>query len=150
MERDLESYRVGSLPRIYYVPEFISEAQEAQLLCEIRASKFKWTQVSGRRLQNHGGVVHTSGWLIQQQLPSWLQPLAQLTHSSTGVFGSDPPNHVLINSYEPGEGILVGHLPSRGPASAAIESLPGAREALRSPTRHLCLFHLCRSSHPRA
>lgn len=40
------SYRVGTFPTVYYVPAYVSEAEERQLLSEIRASKAKWTQVS--------------------------------------------------------------------------------------------------------
>lgn len=67
-------------------------------------------QLSGRRLQNHGGIVHTKG-LIPAPLPGWLQQLlTALPPQLLGLFPADqPPNHVLINSYQPGCGIMVGH-----------------------------------------
>ncbi len=49
--------------------------------------------------------MHQKG-LIQTPLSSWLTPLIQRMHHDTGIFGPDAPNHVLINSYAPGEGIL--------------------------------------------
>lgn len=64
-------------------------------------------QLSGRRLQNHGGIVHTKG-LIPSPLPRWLQGLADRLHADIPLFGDKAPNHVLINSYHPGEGIMVG------------------------------------------
>ena len=65
-------------------------------------------QVSGRRLQNHGGVVHQKG-LIPAPLPSWLQPLVGRLGALLGqeLYGGGAPNHVLVNAYAPGEGIMV-------------------------------------------
>ncbi|GIL86600.1 hypothetical protein Vretimale_11510 [Volvox reticuliferus] len=90
------------------VPDYVVPELEAALLREVRASRSKWVQLSGRRLQNLGGVVHAKG-LIPAPLPSWLQPL--LTRLAAeggegGLYGGQPPNHVLVNSYMPGEGIM--------------------------------------------
>ncbi|KAG2431207.1 hypothetical protein HXX76_009735 [Chlamydomonas incerta] len=64
----------GRLESLFYVPDYVGLGEEAALLREVRASRAKWVQLSGRRLQNHGGVVHAKG-LIPAPLPSWLQPL---------------------------------------------------------------------------
>ncbi|PNG99069.1 putative alpha-ketoglutarate-dependent dioxygenase ABH6, partial [Tetrabaena socialis] len=99
------------LPSLFYLPEYVNEAEEERLLREVRASRAKWVQLSGRRLQNHGGVVHAKG-LIPAPLPSWLQPLLQRLAAEgggdgpSGLYGGLPPNHVLVNSYRPGEGIM--------------------------------------------
>ena len=62
---------------------------------------------AGRRLQNLGGLVHKKG-LIPAPLPSWLTPLMGRLAGDTGAFGEGGqlPNHVLINAYQPGEGIM--------------------------------------------
>ncbi|XP_032246266.1 alpha-ketoglutarate-dependent dioxygenase alkB homolog 6 isoform X3 [Phoca vitulina] len=67
----LEPFRVEQAPPIiYYVPDFISKEEEEYLLRQVfNAPKPKWTQLSGRKLQN------------------WA-------------------NHVLVNQYLPGEGIM--------------------------------------------
>lgn len=64
------------------------------------------TQLSGRRLQNYGGSVTAKG-LLPAPIASWLQPLLTSLHADTGVFGDQPPNHVLVNEYRSGEGIMV-------------------------------------------
>ncbi|KXZ45946.1 hypothetical protein GPECTOR_49g530 [Gonium pectorale] len=99
------------------LPDYVGPAEEEALLREVRASKAKWVQLSGRRLQNHGGVVHTKG-LIPAPLPSWLGPLLRRLAAEGGddgggegsggggLYGGRPPNHVLVNSYHPGEGIM--------------------------------------------
>ncbi len=44
---DLEQYRVGDLPTLYYVPDAITPAEEQSLLTHITASKQQWKTVSG-------------------------------------------------------------------------------------------------------
>uniref|UniRef100_A0A2K6TI27 AlkB homolog 6 n=1 Tax=Saimiri boliviensis boliviensis TaxID=39432 RepID=A0A2K6TI27_SAIBB len=53
----LEPFRVEQAPPvIYYVPDFISKEEEEYLLRRVfNAPKPKWTQLSGRKLQNWGG-----------------------------------------------------------------------------------------------
>ncbi len=41
-----ESFRVGDLPTVYCVPEYVSATEEASLLREINGSRARWTQVS--------------------------------------------------------------------------------------------------------
>lgn len=50
----LETFRVEQAPPvIYYVPDFISKEEEEYLLRQVfNAPKPKWTQLSGRKLQN--------------------------------------------------------------------------------------------------
>lgn len=46
------------------------------------------------------------GGLLQSPLPGWLGSLLNRIDSDLGIF-EGPANHVLLNAYEPGEGILV-------------------------------------------
>lgn len=83
-------------------------------------------QVSGRRLQHHGGSVTPKG-LIAAPLPAWLAALGARMAENTAIFGKQqrrvtehdgpdvqaPPNHVLVNAYAPGEGIMVGRTLSK-------------------------------------
>ena len=48
---DLEQYRVGDLPTLYYVPDAITPAEEQSLLTHITASKQQWKTVSGAGTQ---------------------------------------------------------------------------------------------------
>jgi alkylated DNA repair protein alkB family protein 6 len=98
---DLDKYRVGELPTLYYIPDAVSPAEEERLLREIRASKQQWKSVSGRRLQSLGGMVHKQG-LIPAPLPGFLEPLLAKLAADTGMYGSggELPNHVLVNAYE--------------------------------------------------
>lgn len=101
----LEKFIVGSLPTIAYIPDFITEAEQNHLLQQINSAPMsKWKSLKNRRLQNWGGVVHEKG-LLPQALPSWLSTITQKICDWTGLFPS-PINHVLINEYLPGQGIM--------------------------------------------
>ncbi|XP_061452737.1 alpha-ketoglutarate-dependent dioxygenase alkB homolog 6 isoform X1 [Rhineura floridana] len=102
----LEPFRVTQSPPLaYYVPDFITEAEEVYLLQQVYdAPKPKWTQLSGRRLQNWGGLPHPKG-MILEKLPPWLQAYADKV-SSLEVFGGKLANHILVNEYRAGEGIM--------------------------------------------
>ena len=79
--------------------------------------------LAGRRLQNLGGIVHKKG-LIPAPLPSWLQPLLGRLAQDTGAYGEgQAPNHVLINAYQPGEGIM----PHEASAAAVCWGCVGCR-----------------------
>ncbi|KAJ7304465.1 hypothetical protein JRQ81_012028 [Phrynocephalus forsythii] len=102
----LEPFRLAQCPpAAYYIPDFITEEEEGYLLKQVYgAPKPKWTQLSGRRLQNWGGLPHPKG-MVLERLPPWLQAYAERV-SSLGVFGGKRANHVLVNEYRPGEGIM--------------------------------------------
>jgi len=54
---------------LYYVPDFINNQEEEQLLRNIySAPKPKWTQLNNRRLQNWGGYPTTKG-MIEEPIP---------------------------------------------------------------------------------
>ncbi|XP_067413417.1 alpha-ketoglutarate-dependent dioxygenase alkB homolog 6 [Emydura macquarii macquarii] len=102
----LETFRVEQAPpAVYYIPNFISESEEAYLLSQVYAvPKPKWTQLSGRKLQNWGGLPHPKG-MVLEKLPAWLQSYAEKI-SFLGAFGGKLANHVLVNEYLPGQGIM--------------------------------------------
>ncbi|XP_025987392.1 alpha-ketoglutarate-dependent dioxygenase alkB homolog 6 [Solenopsis invicta] len=90
-----------------YIPNFITEEEENQIIkCVNSVPQPKWTQLSHRRLQNWGGIPHPKG-MIAEKIPDWLQryidKVAALNAFEKGVL----PNHVLINEYLSGQGIMA-------------------------------------------
>ncbi|KAK7314865.1 hypothetical protein VNO77_33393 [Canavalia gladiata] len=101
----LTPYKVGSLPTLFYVPDFITDTDQTSLLNNIYgAPASKWKTLKNRRLQNWGGVVHEKG-LLPQALPPWLTNLTYKIYEESGLFPS-AINHVLINEYLPNQGIM--------------------------------------------
>ena len=111
---DLSDYQIVNAPdTVYYIPEFITVTEEKSLLDYVsRTPAPRWTQLANRRLQNWGGVPHPKG-MIAEKMPDWLQEYVDRVNDR-GVFGeknvgSGKPtlaNHVLLNEYHPGQGIM--------------------------------------------
>ena len=90
MQEGAEDFLLTSVPpSFFYIPDFISEAEETNLLRQIensptprfvqraamsKTTSNRWTQLANRRLQNWGGVPHPKG-MLAEPLPSWLSPL---------------------------------------------------------------------------
>jgi alkylated DNA repair protein alkB family protein 6 len=69
----------------------------------------RWTQLTHRRLQAHPSTLTKNNTLLAAPLPAYLvNPLIQ-RFKELELFDGTPhqqPNHVLINEYKPGEGIM--------------------------------------------
>ncbi|KAJ8574000.1 hypothetical protein K7X08_010511 [Anisodus acutangulus] len=101
----LKEFRVGSVPTLFYIPDFITDSEHHHLLNTIYDAPIsKWKSLKYRRLQNWGGVVHEKG-LIAQDLPPWLTRITERITEKSGLFPSSI-NHVLINEYLPNQGIM--------------------------------------------
>ena len=103
---NLDSYLLEKCPKTaYYIPDFITEEEENILIKNINDSpKPKWTQLKNRRLQNWGGLPTAKG-MIPEQIPEWLNTYCKKI-SNLGIFESNASNHVLINEYTSGQGIM--------------------------------------------
>ncbi|CAG7725548.1 unnamed protein product [Allacma fusca] len=103
---NIEDYKVEGPSSIYYIPAFVSEAEESLILRRVNEAPLpRWTQLSNRRLQNWGGDPHPKG-MIAEALPDWLKKYTDSIGSIKGIFENSPPNHVLVNEYRPGQGIM--------------------------------------------
>ncbi|XP_075491288.1 alkylated DNA repair protein ALKBH6 homolog isoform X3 [Primulina tabacum] len=88
----LEEFVVGSVPTVFYLPEYVTVAEEEQLLNNIyKAPISKWRTLKNRRLQN---------WV-----PPWLEHVTHRIYAESKLFPS-AINHVLINEYLSDQGIM--------------------------------------------
>eukprot|EP00741_Cyanophora_paradoxa_P009670 tig00001576_g9368.t1 len=100
----LQAHAVEGFAGLYIVPDFVADEQEQELIDQIYgAPALKWTQLLNRRLQNWGGLPHPRG-MVPDRIPPWLSRYCELLHQRA-IFPS-PPNHVLINEYKRGQGIM--------------------------------------------
>ncbi|EJD43638.1 hypothetical protein AURDEDRAFT_145442 [Auricularia subglabra TFB-10046 SS5] len=108
---NLEQYRVPCVPEVFYIPDFITEYEEEFLLRKIQeAPQPMWRTLANRRLQIWGGIIK-NGVLVGQKLPEFLCNFPDLITRlrDTGAFVSAKhglPNHVIVNEYLPGQGIM--------------------------------------------
>ncbi|KAK0399873.1 hypothetical protein QR680_003253 [Steinernema hermaphroditum] len=93
---------------IRYIPNFITEAEEELLLKHVYATPSpKWKQLLNRRLQNWGGAVNEKGMVADGPLPQWLSDTIDKIVAVPDTFSVERrPNHVLLNEYESGQGIM--------------------------------------------
>ncbi|KAJ5309699.1 uncharacterized protein N7443_002160 [Penicillium atrosanguineum] len=112
MACDLEAARITSLPAdSFYISDFVSEDEEAWLLQKVAsAPRPRWTKLSHRRLQTWPSPLTKSNTLLRSPLPTWLvSPVIEPRLRKLGIFNDAPhgaPNHVLVNEYHPGQGIM--------------------------------------------
>ncbi|KAI0166509.1 hypothetical protein GGR57DRAFT_27957 [Xylariaceae sp. FL1272] len=117
---NLDDARIASLPpAAFYIPDFITQDEERHILDRIAsAPKPRWKQLTRRRLQTWPSDL-VNNRLVEAPLPPWLEDpiLPRLlslhvgpdTGSTARIFANSPhgrPNHVLINEYPPGIGIM--------------------------------------------
>ena len=104
---NIDRYRLPNIPSTaFYIPDFITREQEEFLLGQIdRTPKVRWTQLKNRRLINFGGVPHPKG-RIGEPLPQWLQRLVDDVNGQGHLPETNLANHVLLNEYTPGQGIM--------------------------------------------
>ena len=98
---------------LFYLPDFVTEGEEQQLLKAVRCHKNqgRWTTGNGgRRVANWGG--RPSHVTVTEALPTWATAIRDALFSRN-VFSADDknkgkhvkPNHVLVNEYASPHGI---------------------------------------------
>ncbi|ODO03187.1 hypothetical protein I350_06032 [Cryptococcus amylolentus CBS 6273] len=113
--KTIEDFRIPDIPpAAFYIPNFITEEEEAYLLERLESSpKPKWKAVgSGRRLQYWGGTMSKGGILLPEEIPEFFTTFPDLigrlkqTLQKAGADGfAMEPNQVLVNEYQSGQGI---------------------------------------------
>jgi len=104
---DLTPFKVSSVDTIYYIPNYITEEDEKYLLNQIYSQpQENWHQLkhAKRRLQKWGGEVTKNGLENNEPLPTWLEKFSELLCKEN--ITAKKTNHVLLNEYHPGVGIM--------------------------------------------
>lgn len=119
-----DQHRIGNISSVWLVEDWLPAEAETQLINLLRSRSTDFTQLRGKRTARYGGDVGPP--FLPEPIPDFLLQLC----SSVGVaaFGDseEKPNHVLVNHYLPGEGIMPhGDGPLYFP-KAAIVSLCSA------------------------
>mmetsp|Transcript_24011 Transcript_24011/g.26280 ORF Transcript_24011/g.26280 Transcript_24011/m.26280 type:complete len:292 (+) Transcript_24011:473-1348(+) len=110
---NIEQFRLNAeQSSIYYIPNILDNEYADYLLNQINNMKDSWTFLRTRRLQHWGkkpkDIFSRSNdkSLETSFMPSWLDTLIDQV-VERGIFSPEiRPNNVLINQYEPNEGIL--------------------------------------------
>ncbi|CCW69917.1 unnamed protein product [Phytomonas sp. Hart1] len=106
---DLSQYKVGRIPHIYYIPDYINEDEERQILEFVKNTpKELKSSLTKRTAQEWGCSMCEEcrqSFVSDANMPDWVQQCTDmLVHD--GIFGpSTFPNSVRVHEYEKGEGI---------------------------------------------
>ncbi len=97
---------MNAISGLQYFPEYISEAEEQQLLALVESHP--WMHELRRRVQHYGYCYDYRRRSIKQSmalggLPDWLNTLGH--HFYEDGFFTEIPDQVIINEYLPGMGI---------------------------------------------
>jgi len=99
--RIIQPIQISNISTISYVQNYVTEAESmsiVDLIHSVPMNHSKWVHLKGRSLQCWDG--------LHENMPYWLSILCDGLVQS-GLFPlEDKPNHVLINRYNCGEGIL--------------------------------------------
>ncbi|KAG7443220.1 uncharacterized protein BT62DRAFT_1034594 [Guyanagaster necrorhizus] len=126
MSFDLQKYSVRGCDGLYYVPDFVTVSWAVVLRFETLTRRIKesprqkWKQLANRRfvLAYHLMSPPPPIWqitpkniLVSQPLPSFVNKFPDIVSrlKDTGAFKSSPhgePNHIILNEYLPGQGIM--------------------------------------------
>jgi len=104
---DLSEYKVSSINTIYYIPNYITKEDEDYLMNRIYSQPPEsWSMLkhANRRLQKWGGEVRKDGLENNEPLPEWLEKFSELLCKENVTINKT--NHVLLNEYQPGVGIM--------------------------------------------
>ena len=91
-----------------YIEDYISESEHDWLLDQIDEHEHQWRKDLKRRVQHYGFKYDYKARKVTHDmhidhLPEWLQALGQRLHED-GHMPAEP-DQVIINEYEPGQGI---------------------------------------------
>ncbi|KAJ5557465.1 hypothetical protein N7494_001380 [Penicillium frequentans] len=102
--------RIDSLEDAFYISDFISEDEETRLIQKVQSAPLpRWTHLSHRRLQTWPSALTKSDTLLLSPLPPWLIDPIIHRFDDLSIFADAPhgaPNHILVNEYRPGQGIM--------------------------------------------
>ncbi|KAJ7092449.1 hypothetical protein B0H15DRAFT_833961 [Mycena belliarum] len=109
---DLSAHRIPGHDACYYIPDFLTEKEEEYLIRKIEEyPQQRWKQLTNRRLQLWGGELTSKNVLISQAMPPFVNAYPDIIDrlKGTGAFTASPhgkPNHIIMNEYLPGQGIM--------------------------------------------
>jgi alkylated DNA repair dioxygenase AlkB len=97
---------INAIEGFKYIEDYISESQHDWLLDQI--DKRQWLEDLRRRVQHYGFKYDYKARKVNRdmrigQLPKWLQKLGQKLYEDGHMLAE--PDQVIVNEYEPGQGI---------------------------------------------
>lgn len=126
---DIEDQQLPSIEGLSYIQNFVTEDEARELTAAIDQST--WLSELKRRVQHYGYKYDYTARTVANDayigaLPDWLAPVSTRLHDQ-GIFQT-VPDQVIVNEYEPGQGISahVDCIPCFGDTIASLTLGSGA------------------------
>lgn len=108
---------IEAVSGLKFIEDFLTPEEQAYCVDRVDAAVDEWRNDLSRRVQHYGWRYDYKARAITPDmhigaLPDWLSQLAQKLYDETGLFGR-VPEQVIVNEYEPGQGIAM-HIDHRG------------------------------------
>ncbi len=117
-----------AVPGLYFLEKFLSQEEQDYCVQRVDAATNEWRNDLSRRVQHYGWRYDYKGRAITPDmhlgaLPDWLDDVAQTLYKRTGFFDR-VPEQVIVNEYQPGQGIAM-HIdhPGFGPTVCTVSLL---------------------------
>lgn len=101
---DADAEQIASIPGLTYLPEYVTIEEEAALARLI--DSMPWDTQWTRRRQSYG-ASYGPGEAAARPFPAWGLALAERMHREG--LSERPFDQMLVNEYEPGQGIALHH-----------------------------------------
>ena len=100
---------VSTIPGLKIWHGFLTPDEQAECVKRVDAARDMWREDLRRRVQHYGWLYDYKARSITSDmhvgpLPDWLAKLAKRLYEETGLFEM-VPEQVIVNEYEPGQGI---------------------------------------------
>ena len=119
---------VRAVPGLKLIEGFLTPEEQADCVKQVDDAVNEWRNDLSRRVQHYGWRYDYKARAITPDmhlgvLPDWLSRLTQKLYDETGLFDR-VPEQVIVNEYEPGQGIAM-HIdhPGFGPTVCTISLL---------------------------
>ena len=106
---DFTKHSVGTIPHVYYVPEWVTTEEESTMLRILKntPSEVK-SKLQKRLVQEYGGSMCSTcntSFVSEGNLPTWCNQVCDGLLQSSVFTPATFPNNVRVHEYQPGEGI---------------------------------------------
>ena len=101
---EIDTRHLPDIPGLVYLRNYVSEAEEAELTRVINEAP--WDNTWERRRQLYG-ATYGPGDAAEPTIPIWGRELAERMHREG--WSERPFDQMLVNEYEPGQGIALHH-----------------------------------------
>ena len=109
---------IESVPGLKFMEDFLTPEEQALCVERVDSAEGEWRYDLRRRVQHYGWRYDYKARAITPDmeigaLPDWLSELAKKLYDETNGLFDRPPEQVIVNEYEPGQGIAM-HVDHKG------------------------------------